>query len=134
MIKFNEHVLNEDKAAIKARLKKKNLSPLEKEEQKAFVRGLRQKNIFVASIPNGGKDQSAQYVQKLIEEGMMVGITDLIIALDRGRTIWLELKRRENGVLSKDQIKVHARLRALGHTVVVGYGAKDAWEKIKEHL
>ena len=37
-------------------------------------------------------------------------------------------------MLSPAQKEIHARLEALGHIVIIGYGAKDAFDKLGEHI
>lgn len=99
--------------------------PSEHDEQKAVVRWLRTKGIFVFAIPNGGL-RDAITAKRLKDEGSTSGIPDLQIVLDGGRVIWLEMKRRKGGAVSPVQKKVHDSLRALGHTVLVAKGAKEA--------
>lgn len=103
--------------------------PSEHDEQVAVVRWLRKNGHFVYAVPNGGL-RDAITSKRLKDEGALSGIPDLQVVLPDGRVIWLELKRREGGRLSPVQKKVHERLEALGHVVIVGYGAKDAVEKL----
>ena len=86
------------------------------------MKKLRRRGLFVYAIPN--------HKEMKENEGALAGIPDLQICLEGGKVIWLELKRTKGGVLSPAQKEVHSRLEALGHTVIVGYGAKDAWEKL----
>jgi len=101
-------------------------APLESREQQVLVAWLIREGYFVYSIPNH------QGMKK--HEGAVPGIPDLQIALDGGKVLWIEMKRRKGGVLSPAQIKVHAMLRALGHTVILALGAKDAREQILEAI
>ena len=103
----------------------KNKTPLEREEQRALVKKLRRSGLFIYAIPNH-KDMNGN-------EGALAGIPDLQICLEGGKVIWIELKRTKGGVLSPAQKEIHARLEALGHTVIIGYGAKDAFDKLGEH-
>lgn len=50
--------------------------------------------------------------------GILAGAPDLRVDLEGGRTIHLELKA-PGGVVSEAQQRVHAKLRAIGHTVLV---------------
>ena len=107
--------------------------PSEHDEQKVIVMWLRKLGIFVYAVPNGGL-RDAITAKRLKDEGAMSGIPDLQIVLEGGKVIWVEMKRRKGGSVSPAQKKVHAQLEALGHTVVVGFGAKDAKEKIESKL
>jgi hypothetical protein len=40
------------------------------------------------------------------------------------------MKRRKGGTISPEQKDIHAQMTALGHTVIVVYGAKDAYGQI----
>jgi len=107
--------------------------PSEHDEQKALVKKLRGLGVVVFAIPNGGLRDKVTST-RLKEEGAVSGIPDLLIVLDDGKSLWVEMKRREGGKLSDAQIQVISKFAYLGHRVVVGYGAKDAFEKIKPHL
>lgn len=103
--------------------------PSEHDEQKALVKKLRSAGLFVFAVPNGGL-RDAITAKRLKDEGATSGIPDLQIILDGGRVAWVEMKRRKGGTVSPAQKAVHERLESMGHVVVVGMGAKDAWDKI----
>lgn len=112
-------------------------------EQVAFVARCRRENIFVFSIPNGVQinededdkkfaksqkyDKFAQ-INKLKAEGMTSGIPDLFIPQYK---LFIEMKRRDGGVVSESQKKVHKILRGLDYKVEVCHGAAAAWDIIK---
>jgi len=124
-MKFKEHILNEDKAAIKSALKPKTL-PKEHKEQRAVLTWFRNRGYFIYAIPNH-KGQR-EY------DGAISGMPDLQVVLQGGKVIWIEMKRTKGGVLSDKQKLVHAHLRRLGHVVIVGLGGKDAVEQFKEMM
>ena len=69
---------------------------------------------------------NAGYIRKnvkLAEDGT----PDLLVALDKGRSMWIEVK--QPGKLPTDkQLQRHAELRALGHKVIVAYCVEDVIE------
>ena len=105
-------------------------NPDERDEQVSLVNELRSNGFFVFAVPNGGK-RDLVTAKRLKDEGATAGIPDLQIVLDGGRVIWIELKKRKGGRVSPAQKEIHERLISLGHTVIIGYGAKDAMEKMK---
>jgi len=117
-----------------------NNQPTEHAEQVAFVARCRRENIFVFSIPNGVQinededdkkfakipkyDKYAQ-INKLKAEGMCPGAPDLFIPQYK---LFIEMKRRDGGVVSESQKKVHKILRQLDYKVEVCAGAKQAYD------
>lgn len=106
----------------------KNFIPSEHEEQKDLVNRCKQENIFIFAIPNGVylKKDFAQ-LNKLKAEGLVKGIPDLFVPKYK---LFIEMKRRQGGVVSKEQLECHERLRNYGYTVVVAKGAAEAWKII----
>ncbi len=117
--------------------------PSEYAEQVAFVVRCRRENIFVFSIPNGvlieededdkkfsKKPKYDKYAQinKLKAEGMCPGVPDLFIPQYK---LFIEMKRRDSGVVSESQKKVHKILRGLDYKVEVCNGAKNAWQVVE---
>lgn len=121
-----------------------NKAPSEHAEQVAFVARCRRENIFVFSIPNGimidddeddkkfakspKYDKYAQ-INKLKAEGMTSGIPDLFIPQYK---LFIEMKRRDGGVVSESQKKVHKILRQLDYKVEVTNGAAVAWSVVEK--
>lgn len=66
--------------------------------------------------------------QKRYSQGMLKGCPDLFIP-EYG--LFIELKRRDGGVVSLEQQKVHKMLRSMGYKVEVCHGAKEAWRVIE---
>jgi hypothetical protein len=65
------------------------------------------------AIPNGDK-RHPRVAMRLKAEGVMPGVADICIRLDRGRSCWLELKSKK-GRLSDEQIGFGVRSKMLGH-------------------
>ncbi len=95
------------------------LAPLETKEQQVFVAKLLREGHFVFAIPNWKEMRKC--------EGALPGMPDLGIAFDGARILWIEMKRRKDGTISPDQKTVHKMFRAMGHTVLVPKGAKEAY-------
>ena len=130
------------------------LNVLEKEEQRALVTRCHMENIGVISIENSLQfpvnavlDIVKPYVkitalesiktrlQKLMSmltnkrysQGMLKGCPDLFLPELK---LFIELKRRDGGGVSAEQLKVHEWLRHLGYKVEVCHGAKEAYETV----
>ena len=106
--------------------------PTEHAEQVAFVARCRREGIFVFSIPNGvnlsdSKQRFAE-IEKLKAEGMVPGIPDLFIPQYK---LFIEMKRRDGGVVSESQKKVHKTLRELDYKVEICNGAARAWQVVE---
>lgn len=108
-----------------------NKQPTEHAEQVAFVARCRREGIFVFSIPNGVNlsDSKLRFaeIEKLKAEGLVKGIPDLFIPQYK---LFIEMKRRDGGVVSESQKKVHKILIQLGYKVNICYGAKEAWDTV----
>lgn len=106
--------------------------PTEHAEQVAFVARCRRENIFVFSIPNGVNisDSKLRFaeIEKLKAEGLVKGIPDLFIPQYK---LFIEMKRRDGGVVSESQKKVHCVLRQLDYKVEICAGAKQAWQVVE---
>lgn len=111
----------------------KEIVPSEHQEQVAFVRWAQARGVFVMAIPNGGLRDRVTGA-KMRQEGALAGAPDLLIALDGGGVLWLEMKRRKGGRISDVQKVFHQKLEEMGHKVVIGYGANDAMMKVQEIL
>lgn len=131
------------------------LNVLEQEEQKALVTRCHLEGITIISIENSlqfpinaildivkpyvkitaletikGKLQKlmSMLTNKRYAQGMLKGCPDLFLP---EFDLFIEMKRRDGGVVSLEQQKVHKILRSLGFRVEVCHGAKAAWEVIE---
>lgn len=102
--------------------------PSEHDEQAGFIQWFRAKwpRVVIFAIPNGGK-RSIVTAKRLRREGVTPGVPDLYIP---AWGIWIEMKRQKGGRTSPDQDSMIEYLEQIGHTVVVGYGAMDASDKL----
>ena len=99
-------------------------------EQVAVVNWLRAKGALVFHIPNGMKSGPVTGA-RFKRLGVLAGVPDLCFVLHGGKVVWIEMKKIK-GKVSKEQMAIHDRLFFMGHTVVIGYGAKDAIKKVLE--
>lgn len=131
------------------------LKVLEQEEQKALVTRCQMERITIISIENSLQfpinavldivkpyvnlaaiDTIKNRLQKLMSmltnkrysQGMLKGCPDLFFP---EFNLFIELKRRDGGVVSLEQKKVHKILRNYGYKVEVCHGAKEAWQAIE---
>jgi len=74
---------------------------------------LREKKIMHFHVPNGGL-RSKREGAKFKAMGVKAGVHDLIILLDKGRTIFIELKVGNNK-LQPSQVKFDLWLKKAGH-------------------
>ena len=136
-------------------MKQINLIPSEKEEQKALVSRCKREGIRVISIENSlqfpinmvldivrpfvKSNQLENIKQKLnklmsiltakrYSQGLYKGVPDMFFPQYK---LFIELKRREGGVISKEQLEAHAELREMGYKVEVCKGAQCAWQVIQ---
>lgn len=131
------------------------LSVLEQEEQKALVTRCQMEGITIISIENSLQfpisavldivkpfvktsqlDIIKTQLNKLMgiltnkrySQGMLKGCPDLFIP---EFNLFIELKRRDGGVVSAEQQACHVKLRSFGYKVEVCHGAKEAWQAIE---
>ena len=110
-----------------------NNQPSEHAEQVAFVQRCKREGIFVFAIPNGvnlsaSKKRFAE-IEKLKAEGLVPGMCDLFIPEYK---LFIEMKRRDGGVVSESQKKVHKILRGLDYKVEVCRGGLEAWQVVEK--
>ena len=87
------------------------------------------------AIPNGGK-RDIRTAAMLKAEGVKPGVPDIFLPVSRGgkHGLYIELKRRKGGTVSKAQ---EAWIRALthqGYVCTVCYGAEEAKNEILAYL
>lgn len=92
-------------------------------------------DAILAAVPNGGF-RLAREAARLKAEGVRKGFPDLVLmeprAMFHGAVI--EMKRENGGALSEEQLETLKGLRDRGYWVIVGCGARDAFEQVEEYL
>ena len=108
--------------------------PREHDEQVCFINWFRFQypKVLIHSIANGAylagtPAQRAAQMARLKAEGLVQGMPDLHIP---AWNLWVEMKRSRDGRLSEAQERIIADLRALGDTVIIGYGWEDARDQV----
>jgi hypothetical protein len=87
--------------------------------------------VFLAfSIPNGGSRNKAE-ASNLKMAGATAGIPDICVLHDGG-VFFVELKKKTNGKISKEQHSIISKINTLGHDVHIIYAdtPKEAIEAI----
>lgn len=87
------------------------------------------------AIPNGG-DRNILVAAKLKKEGVRRGVPDMFLALPRGgwHGLFIEMKRRRGGVVSREQREYIEALNAAGYRACVCRGCDEAFEAIRDYL
>ena len=107
--------------------------PSEYEEQKTFVNWFKFnfQDLIIFSIPNDGKRSNGN---RMVDTGLMSGISDLCILLPNGKSLFIEMKKEKGGKLSPNQLSFIDKSQSLGHTVLVANGCNDASKKLIDYL
>jgi len=106
--------------------------PSESQEQIAFVNWFRinYPSLFIFAVPNGGYRNLIE-ANRLKQEGVTAGVSDLIILAPNKETIFIEFKKQNINNISKSQKEFHKLLDSFGFINFVAYGFKDAVEKFR---
>ena len=108
--------------------------PLETEEQKEFVRYLRDKELKHTSIPNSTFTKSWKQKSKNKAEGLNPGLPDLLIIVNN-HLVFVEMKRVKGGVISEYQKSWIAALnKCEAVQAFVCKGAQEAIDLIDDLL
>ena len=99
-------------------------------EQREFVQFFRRTwpDVRIFAIPNGGP-RSLSAAARLRAEGVSKGVLDLFVP---EWLLWIEMKKKTNAKLSKEQIDWIEYLEAVGYRCIVAMGADDAIQKISK--
>jgi len=99
-------------------------------EQIRFVSWFRRNypGMRIISIPNGGL-RNKVVASRMKAEGMSPGVPDLFVP---EVCLWIEMKRKNGGSLSKHQKDWLAYLRDIGHHTMVCHGYDDACEQVTQ--
>lgn len=108
-------------------------APSEAFECRAFARWLSRQNLLLFSkIPIGDTTLAGPEGAKLRSLGVRPGVPDFVIVhIDTGNVLWIEMKRERGGKLSYAQsVWIHA----LHHTrALIAYGYQQAKQLTKEY-
>src|SRR5262245_40002978 len=115
--------------------------PTEHEEQCtvrtwARVRAQAQPELdLLFAIPNGARVAMSQ-ARRLKAEGLQAGVPDLCLPVARGphHGLFIEMKRRQGGVLSPAQKWWRTQLTAQGYLVITAMGAERAIAWLEGYL
>ena len=104
-------------------------------EWAAWQEGIWPELRLLHAIPNGGK-RDIRTAAMLKAEGVKPGVPDIFLPVSRGgkHGLYIELKRRKGGVISKAQ---EAWIRALtnqGYMCAVCHGAEAAKDEIMAYM
>jgi len=80
----------------------KNTSPLEEDEQIAFVSWLEAHKLKFTAIPNSTYTKSWSQKRKNTAMGLRSGLPDLLVITPRG-LLFVEMKRKQGSVTSPEQ-------------------------------
>ena len=86
-------------------------------------------------IPNEGKRSVVRGAQ-MKREGLKKGVPDICLPVARGRYhgLYIEMKRRRDGRLTKEQEKWIERLNRYGNKAVVCRGWEEAAQAIGDYM
>lgn len=104
-------------------------------EWAAWQEGIWPELRLLHAIPNGGK-RDIRTAAMLKAEGVKPGVPDIFLPVSRGgkHGLYIELKRRKGGVISKAQEAWIRALTAQGYECCVCHGWDAAREAILEYL
>jgi len=118
-----------------------NTSPLERDEQTLLFEWAEYAECtypelrWLHHIPNGGR-RSSREAHYLRLEGVKAGVPDICLPVPRGGygALYIELKRKRGGVVSKEQKKWVEGLNAVGNKAVVCRGFEEARDAIIAYM
>ena len=114
--------------------------PSEYEEQKAFCQYLDFIHVTYFATQNENplsyKDRKTASIQgaKAKASGKKAGVPDMVLLFEGGKTVFVEMKRKSGGTVSKDQKQWLERIRVLGFSAYVCNGAKEAIDVVQKYL
>jgi len=118
-----------------------NMTPTEGEEQATLfhwcdmVKGKYPELQLLFHIPNGGERRKSE-AARMKAEGVKPGVPDLFLPVARGgyHGLFIEMKRREGGRISKEQKVWQAELLRQGYCACVCRGWEEAQHQIVAYL
>lgn len=103
---------------------KMKLVKLEKHIQAEIMDFLWSKKLLAFHIPNHGLYNPVTKNYRAVGRHHIPGIPDICVVLRDSRCLWIEVKAGKNKP-SVDQLAFHAKLKELGHPVIVAYDVKE---------
>ena len=118
-----------------------NTSPLERDEQTLLFEWSEYAECtypelqYMYHVPNEGRRSAAQ-AASLHLQGLKSGVPDICLPVPRGGygALYIELKRKRGGVVSKEQKKWVDGLNAVGNKAVVCRGFEEARDAIIAYM
>jgi len=102
--------------------------------QQGIVKYLRTLGYYVFACPNGGYRGSIIEASIMKSEGVLAGVSDLVIVLPEGRVVFVEIKTPDKASKQTDtQIEFQRRVEGLGHTYLLWRTFDDAINWHKSH-
>jgi len=98
--------------------------------QVAIIQYLRFEKVFVIAIPNGGR-RDVTTGARLKKEGVVAGAPDLVLILNNGEVVWVELKTPK-GSQQKTQKWFEEELLKRGHKYFIWRSLDDAKAFVQE--
>lgn len=109
----------------------------ESSEQIRFVGRVRHfyPDVVIFAVPNGG-GRSPMEATKLKEEGVLAGVSDLVVleARDGYFGLFIEMKRTKGGTVSPEQDAFMKKARARGYKAIVAEGCDEAWRQLESYM
>ena len=109
----------------------------EHQHQVRFMAVLRNfyRDVLVFAVPNGGK-RDPKEAKRLVDEGVLSGVSDLMVAEPVGEYhgLFLEMKRAKGGTVSDKQELFMSRANQRGYKCVVAHGAEEALHLFQEYM
>lgn len=101
--------------------------PYEEEEQRVLVDWLERKGYMFTAIPNATYTPSWKQKLKNYATGLRPGLPDIVVVLPELGLLFIELKRKKGGSLTKPQKLWIETLNKLdGIEAIVSHGAEEA--------
>lgn len=98
--------------------------------QIGVVRILRMAGHFVFAVPNGGSRNLREAVN-LKAQGVLAGVSDLILLLPNRKVYFIELKNPNGkGRQSPAQREFEENVRAMGHEYLIW----DKWQQVEQFI
>jgi len=111
------------------------LVPTEEQEQIILSTWMTKKGIRHYAVPNGGRRSFSEGV-KFKRSGVSPGVPDIVVPYPRSsyHGLYIELKRKEGGVVSQYQADWLTFLRGQGYRADIARGFDEAKAIVEQYL